>query len=107
VPFKKQFLKPTFQLINPGPGNQRRNAVHQKKGRKMAAKPIMRGFLVSRFKRDMIGTVIVATIAVTIHQLTMVQPHKKRYAEFYKTFDANAVFEDMRKKGCFTSCPAD
>jgi len=64
----------------------------------------MRGFLVSRFKRDMIGTVIVATIAVIAHRVLVVGPHKQRYADFYKDFDADKVFHDMRKKGIFSSC---
>lgn len=46
--------------------------------------PQMRGFLVSRFKRDMLITTVLATASVVAWRVLEVGPHKQKYADFYK-----------------------
>lgn len=50
----------------------------------MAAKPVMRGFMVRSFKRDMIITTILSVVSVVAHRILVVEPRKQRYADFYK-----------------------
>jgi hypothetical protein len=50
----------------------------------MIAKPVMRGFTASKFKRDMAITAVLSTAAVIAHRVFFVEPHKQRYADFYK-----------------------
>ncbi len=50
----------------------------------MSPAPQMRGFLVSRFKRDMIITTVISVAAMVAWRVGVVEPHKQRYADFYK-----------------------
>jgi len=69
--------------------------------------PQMRGFLVSRFKRDMVITTILSVASVTLWRVLVVGPHKQKYADFYKTYDADADFERMKKAGVFQTVGPD
>lgn len=73
----------------------------------MSSAPQMRGFLVSRFKRDMVVTVALSVVAVVAWRVGFVNVRKQRYEDFYKTYDVNADFERMRKAGIFQSCGPD
>ncbi|ODN05257.1 Cytochrome c oxidase subunit 6C-2 [Orchesella cincta] len=72
-----------------------------------AAAPQMRGFLVSRFKRDMVISLVASICTVTAWRLFYVNPRKQRYADFYKTYDINADYERMKAAGVFQSVSPD
>lgn len=50
----------------------------------MGAVPQMRGFLVSRFKRDMVIMLAASVVTVSAWRLLYVNPRRQRYADFYK-----------------------
>jgi len=50
----------------------------------MVPKPQMRGFTITKFKRDMIGTFILATVAAFAHRTFIALPRRQAYADFYK-----------------------
>ncbi|CAH1640784.1 unnamed protein product [Spodoptera littoralis] len=69
-----------------------------------ASKPMMRGLLNAQIKRNLIVSLVLAGIsAVAVKQLVG-NERKRKYAEFYRTYDAEKEFEEMRKKGLFQSC---
>lgn len=66
-----------------------------------ASKPMMRGLLNAQIKRNLIVSLVLAGIsAVAVKQLVG-NERKRKYAEFYRTYDAEKEFEEMRKKGLF------
>ncbi|XP_034826610.1 cytochrome c oxidase subunit 6C-like [Maniola hyperantus] len=68
------------------------------------AKPEMRGLLNTVIKRNLIISLALAGFAGFLTKQLVSNPRKKRYAEFYRTYDAEKEFEEMRKKGLFQSC---
>ncbi|XP_026332786.1 cytochrome c oxidase subunit 6C-1 isoform X2 [Hyposmocoma kahamanoa] len=69
-----------------------------------AAKPQLRGLLNSTIKRNLIVSLTLAAISgIAFKQLVGTQ-RKQRYAEFYRTYDAEKEFEEMKSKGLFQSC---
>ncbi|CAH0696400.1 unnamed protein product [Spodoptera exigua] len=69
-----------------------------------ASKPMMRGLLNAQIKRNLIVSLVLAGIsAVAVKQLVG-NERKRKYAEYYRTYDAEKEFEEMRKKGLFQSC---
>ncbi|XP_023944260.1 cytochrome c oxidase subunit 6C [Bicyclus anynana] len=67
-------------------------------------KPQMRGLLNSVIKRNLIVALTLSGIAGVLTKQLVGNPRKKRYAEFYRTYDAEKEFEKMRQKGLFQSC---
>ncbi|CAG9792913.1 unnamed protein product [Diatraea saccharalis] len=68
------------------------------------AKPQMRGLLNSVIKRNLIVAITLAGISGFAFKILVGDARKRRYAEFYRTYDAEKDFEEMRKKGLFQSC---
>ncbi|XP_049880278.1 cytochrome c oxidase subunit 6C [Pectinophora gossypiella] len=70
----------------------------------VANKPQMRGLLNAAIKRNLILSLTFAGISGFAFQQLVGAARKKRYAEFYRTYDAEKEFEEMKKKGLFQSC---
>ncbi|XP_076030290.1 cytochrome c oxidase subunit 6C-1-like isoform X2 [Oratosquilla oratoria] len=68
------------------------------------AKPQMRGLLTNTIKKNLIIGTVLSVIAVCGWKYTVEVPRKKKYAEFYKDYDAMAEFERMKALGLFQSC---
>ncbi|RXG68041.1 cytochrome c oxidase subunit 6C-1 [Armadillidium vulgare] len=71
------------------------------------AKPKMRGLLATQITKNITVACILGVVSAVAWKFGIMEPRKKRYADFYKTYDADADFERMRKLGLFQSCPAD
>ncbi|XP_053618464.1 cytochrome c oxidase subunit 6C-like [Plodia interpunctella] len=69
-----------------------------------AAKPQMRGLLNSAIKRNLIVAITLSAISGFAFKQLVGNERKRKYAEFYRTYDAEKEFEEMRKKGLFQSC---
>ncbi|XP_068625115.1 cytochrome c oxidase subunit 6C-like [Battus philenor] len=67
-------------------------------------KPVMRGLLNNVIKRNLIVALSLAGISGFAFKQLVGNERKRRYAEFYRTYDAEKEFEEMRKKGLFQSC---
>lgn len=68
------------------------------------AKPQMRGLLNGQIKKNLIVSLTLAAISGIAFKQFVANERKKKYAEFYRTYDAEKEFEEMRKKGLFQSC---
>ncbi|KPJ07755.1 Cytochrome c oxidase subunit 6C [Papilio machaon] len=68
------------------------------------AKPQMRGLLNNVIKRNLITAITLAAVAGFSFKQLVGNERKRRYAEFYRTYDAEKEFEEMRQKGLFQSC---
>ncbi|XP_058446603.1 cytochrome c oxidase subunit 6C-like [Malaya genurostris] len=66
-------------------------------------KPVLRGLHNASIKRNLIVAGVICTVSVIITKVLYVDPKKEAYANFYKTYDANAHFERMRKAGLLES----
>ncbi|XP_076341347.1 cytochrome c oxidase subunit 6C-2-like [Tachypleus tridentatus] len=74
---------------------------------KKIPKPQLRGLLRSSL-RVHLGIVAVLSIASGIAwKYGIAEPRKKRYADFYNSYDAEKDFERMRQAGVFQSCRPD
>lgn len=70
------------------------------------AKPQLRGLFQKQLKNNLIVTfVLVIGSGLSWHFLYN-RPFKNRIAEFYKDYDIEKEFHDMRKKGLLDSCSA-
>ncbi|CAB3229424.1 unnamed protein product [Arctia plantaginis] len=70
----------------------------------VAAKPQMRGLLNSQIKKNLIVSLVLAGISGVAFKMIIGDTRKRKYAEFYRTYDAEKEFEEMKKKGLFQSC---
>ncbi|KAI5633259.1 cytochrome c oxidase subunit VIc domain-containing protein [Phthorimaea operculella] len=70
----------------------------------VANKPQMRGLLTAVIKKNLIISIGLAALSGIAFQQLVAKPRKQRYAEFYRTYDAEKEFEEMKKKGLFQSC---
>ncbi|XP_050525556.1 cytochrome c oxidase subunit 6C-like [Daktulosphaira vitifoliae] len=70
-------------------------------------RPQLRGLFHQRTKIHLVTSVVLSILAGVTYKYTVGEPRKKKYAEFYKNYDADQDFERMRKLGLFSSCPAD
>ncbi|XP_013191606.1 cytochrome c oxidase subunit 6C [Amyelois transitella] len=68
------------------------------------SKPQMRGLLNSAIKRNLTISITLAVISGFAFKFIVGNERKRKYAEFYRTYDAEKEFEEMRKKGLFQSC---
>ncbi|XP_047540214.1 cytochrome c oxidase subunit 6C [Vanessa atalanta] len=68
------------------------------------AKPQMRGLLHNVIKRNLIVAIALSAACGFSYKLFVGNVRKRNYAEFYRTYDAEKEFEEMRKKGLFQSC---
>ncbi|XP_004926148.1 cytochrome c oxidase subunit 6C [Bombyx mori] len=69
-----------------------------------ASKPQMRGLLNAVIKRNIIVALALSGVAGFTFKQLIGNERKRKYAEFYRTYDAEKEFEEMRKKGLFQSC---
>ncbi|KAF4518810.1 hypothetical protein B566_EDAN008138 [Ephemera danica] len=67
------------------------------------AKPQMRGLLNSSIKKNLIISGVLCVISVFAMKFGFNDVRKAKYAEFYKTYDAEKDFERMRKTGVLQS----
>uniref|UniRef100_A0A646QFA9 CytCO6C n=1 Tax=Hemiscolopendra marginata TaxID=943146 RepID=A0A646QFA9_9MYRI len=72
---------------------------------KKLPKPQLRGLLHSYIRKHGIIAAVLCTISVFAVKFGVADRRKQRYADFYKNYDADAVFEEMRKKNLFQSAP--
>ncbi|CAF4859230.1 unnamed protein product [Pieris macdunnoughi] len=68
------------------------------------AKPLMRGLLNNAIKRNLIVALTLAGLSGLTFQQLVASERKRKYAEFYRTYDAEKEFEEMKAKGLFQSC---
>ncbi|RVE50790.1 hypothetical protein evm_004539 [Chilo suppressalis] len=68
------------------------------------AKPQMRGLLNSVIKKNLTVAITLSIISGFAFKVLVGDARKQRYAEFYRTYDADKEFEEMKKKGLFQSC---
>ncbi|KAG7300704.1 hypothetical protein JYU34_015029 [Plutella xylostella] len=84
--------------------NDKLNALMADKAIATASKPQMRGLLNGLIKRNLIVSLALAGLGGIAFQVGVCSLRKKQYAEFYRTYDAEKEFEEMRAKGLFQSC---
>ncbi|KAJ8925888.1 hypothetical protein NQ315_009740 [Exocentrus adspersus] len=68
------------------------------------SKPQLRGLLQSQIKKNLILAIAVASAAAVAQKFLLNDRRKNRYAEFYKSYDIDKSFEQIRSKGLFDSC---
>ncbi|XP_059055893.1 cytochrome c oxidase subunit 6C-like [Achroia grisella] len=68
------------------------------------SKPQLRGLLASSIRRNLIVALSLSAAAGFAFKQIVGNERKRKYAEFYRTYDAEKEFEEMRKKGLFQSC---
>ncbi|KAM3955958.1 cytochrome c oxidase subunit cyclope [Aphomia sociella] len=68
------------------------------------SKPQLRGLLNASIKRNLIVALSLSAVAGIAFKQLVGSERKRKYAEFYRTYDAEKEFEEMRKKGLFQSC---
>ncbi|XP_026750577.1 cytochrome c oxidase subunit 6C-like [Galleria mellonella] len=69
-----------------------------------ASKPQLRGLLTASIRRNLIVAISLSAVAAFSFKQIVGNERKRKYAEFYRTYDAEKEFEEMRKKGLFQSC---
>ncbi|XP_063833676.1 cytochrome c oxidase subunit 6C-like [Ostrinia nubilalis] len=67
-------------------------------------KPAMRGLLNAAIKRNLYISITVGLLSGFAYKELVGTERKRRYAEFYRTYDAEKEFEEMKSKGLFQSC---
>ncbi|CAH2097501.1 unnamed protein product [Euphydryas editha] len=68
------------------------------------SKPVMRGLLHNVIKRNLIVAFVLSATCGFSYKVFVGNVRKQKYAEFYRTYDAEKEFEEMRQKGLFQSC---
>ncbi|XP_063369937.1 cytochrome c oxidase subunit 6C [Cydia amplana] len=68
------------------------------------SKPVMRGLLNASIKRNLIISLALAAVSGVAFKQLVGTERKRKYAEFYRNYDAEKEFEEMKKKGLFQSC---
>ncbi|GLG99467.1 Putative cytochrome c oxidase [Gryllus bimaculatus] len=67
-------------------------------------KPQLRGLLNSAIKRNLLVAIVLTIISGVTWKIGVCDARMKRYADFYRTYDAEADFQRMKNAGVFTSC---
>ena len=70
------------------------------------AKPMLRGHLVKNIKKEIIGSLIFATVNALLWKHFVIDARKQAYKDFYATYDPDKDFERMRRAGIFHSVPS-
>ncbi|CAG9813353.1 unnamed protein product [Phaedon cochleariae] len=70
-------------------------------------KPQLRGLLQKNIKRNIIVAGTVAIAAALVQKVFVNDERKRVYAEFYKNYDIEKSFHQIRNKGLFDSCEPD
>ncbi|XP_063542760.1 cytochrome c oxidase subunit 6C [Cydia strobilella] len=68
------------------------------------SKPVMRGLLNASIKRNLFISLALAAVSGVAFKQLIGTERKRKYAEFYRNYDAEKEFEEMKKKGLFQSC---
>lgn len=71
------------------------------------AKPQLRGLLNSQIKKNIFIALALSIVGGIGMKVLVCDARKKRYAEFYRTYDAEADFQRMKTAGVFQSCGPD
>ncbi|KAL8572531.1 hypothetical protein ACOMHN_019570 [Nucella lapillus] len=71
------------------------------------ARPQLRGFLKSDLKRNFIIASVVSVISTVAWRVGVCDVRKAKYADFYKTFDADKEFERLKAGGVLHSVNPD
>ncbi|KAJ8984218.1 hypothetical protein NQ317_011128 [Molorchus minor] len=72
-----------------------------------ASKPQLRGLLKSQIKRNIIVIASITAVIAVAQKVFINDQRKKVYAEFYKNYDIEKAFHQIRNKGLFDSCEPD
>ncbi|OXU18513.1 hypothetical protein TSAR_008562 [Trichomalopsis sarcophagae] len=67
-------------------------------------KPQLRRLLESRIKSAIIGACLFSVATGVAWKFGVSEPRKRQYAEFYKTYDADAKLKIMCEAGLMESC---
>ena len=68
-------------------------------------KPELRGLLRSYLKKHVSIAVLLGIGASIGWKIFIADPRKKKYAEFYKTYDADEHYQKMKKAGVLPDFP--
>lgn len=71
---------------------------------KTLTKPKLRGHLNAQINRNVFMACFLAACGGLAFKVMVADVRKQKYADYYRELDAEAVFEDMRKKKVFQSC---
>ncbi|KAF5275215.1 hypothetical protein FQR65_LT04249 [Abscondita terminalis] len=71
------------------------------------AKPQLRRLLQDQIKKNLIGAIVVSAAGGILFKMLIGDRRKQKYLEFYKDYDAEKEFHEMRNKGLFDSCAPD
>ncbi|KYQ49863.1 Cytochrome c oxidase subunit 6C [Trachymyrmex zeteki] len=67
------------------------------------AKPQLRGLLTSQIKKNLVVMMVVSISAGVAYKIFVVDKRKRKYAEFYKTYDAEKQLKIMNEAGLMQS----
>lgn len=82
----------------------RRERIAEKAVTKSLVKPKMRGLLSAQINRIIFKACLLSCLGGLAFKVLVADVRKQKYADYYRELDAEAVFEDMRKKKVFQSC---
>lgn len=82
----------------------RREKIADKAVTKILTKPKMRGLLKAQINRHLLIACLLSCLGGFTFKVMVADVRRQKYADYYRDFDAEAVFEDMRKKKVFQSC---
>ncbi|KAK2703326.1 cytochrome c oxidase subunit 6C-like [Artemia franciscana] len=66
-------------------------------------KPQLRGLLTSQIKRNLVFGAVFAFVVTAAYKMNINDKRKIKYAEFYKNYDPQREYEQMKKAGIFQS----
>ncbi|XP_012272623.1 cytochrome c oxidase subunit 6C [Orussus abietinus] len=69
-------------------------------------KPQLRGLLASSMKKHCVGMILFTTFNAALFKFCYMDPKKKKFEDFYKTYDADKQFQIMVDAGLISSVPA-
>lgn len=74
---------------------------------KRLEKPQLRYLLAGQVKFHLFGMIAFVSSCGLMYKALVKDPRKKKYEEFYKTYDMEASFKKMCKSGYMVSCGPD
>lgn len=82
----------------------RREKIAAKAVTKTLTKPKMRGLLNAQINRNILMACLLSCLGGLAFKVMVADVRRQKYADYYRNLDAEALFEDMRKKKVFQSC---
>ncbi|KAG5309856.1 PREDICTED: cytochrome c oxidase subunit 6C [Acromyrmex echinatior] len=67
------------------------------------AKPQLRGLLTAQIKKNLVSMLVISISAGLAYKILVTDKRKHRYAEFYKTYDAEKQLKIMNEAGLMQS----